>query len=218
MSLFRVTPDSPFTGPHQNQPVVQYGDSDAKKAMIMVHGRGATAQSILPLSQEFQTQHMKFLAPQANHHTWYPYSFLSPIEMNEPGISSGLQAIGSIVHNLEEEGISSNNIFLLGFSQGACLASEFVARHPKPYGGLFVLSGGVIGPEVHPHAYRGDLEKTPVFLGCSDIDPHIPKERVNASARLFETLGAHVIKKLYPNMGHLVNEDEIHHIQQILNS
>lgn len=207
-------------GPHQGMPVAKSGTEldKAKAAMIMIHGRGASAQSILPLANEIEQQgDFIFLAPQASDHTWYPYSFLAPREQNQPGIDSGLEVISEIISKLNALGIPDNKIFLLGFSQGACLASEFVARNPKRYAGLFALSGGLIGPSIDPKSYSGNLEKTPIFLGCSDVDFHIPKERVNESAEVFEQLGASVVKKLYPGMGHLVNNDEIQHIQRTIN-
>lgn len=208
-----------FNEPHQNQPIAATGVelSKAKTAMIMIHGRGASAQSILGLSKELSnTQEMTIIAPQASNHTWYPYSFLAPTENNQPGIDSGLQAISDIIAKLEQEGITKENIFLLGFSQGACLASEFVARNPEKYAGLIALSGGLIGESITLDSYSGDLQKTPVFMGCSDIDAHIPKERVNDTATVFEKLNAQVTKKLYPGMGHLVNEDEIEHINALI--
>jgi predicted esterase len=208
-----------MNNPDQNQPVAVTGvDLDkASKAMIMIHGRGASAQSILGLSKEFEnTDDFVFLAPQASGHTWYPYSFLAPRVQNQPGINSGLQAIGDIIEKLNEEGISNEHIFLLGFSQGACLASEFVARNPSKYAGLIALSGGLIGESIDLDSYSGNLEKTPVFMGCSDIDAHIPKERVHDSADVFEKMNAKVTKKLYPGMGHLVNEDEIKHINSLI--
>lgn len=208
-----------MNNPHQNQPVAVTGvDFDkASKAMIMIHGRGASAQSILALSKEFEnTDDFVFLAPQASGHTWYPYSFLAPRDQNQPGIDSGLQAIGDIIEKLNEQGISNEHIFLLGFSQGACLASEFVARNPSKYAGLIALSGGLIGESIDLDSYSGNLGKTSVFMGCSDIDAHIPKERVHDSADVFEKLNAQVTKKLYPGMGHLVNEDEIRHINDLI--
>tara|TARA_R110000868_G_scaffold259361_11_gene517479 strand:+ start:15372 stop:16043 length:672 start_codon:yes stop_codon:yes gene_type:complete len=211
----------PIDGPHQNQPIAVTGAvlKEAKKAMIMIHGRGASAQSILGLSKEFKNvEDFIFLAPQANGNSWYPYSFLAPPSQNQPGINSGLQAISDIILKLEKEGINKENIFLLGFSQGACLASEFIARNPAKYGGLIALSGGLIGEVIDLNSYSGDIEETPIFMGCSDIDAHIPKERVHESATVFNQLNGTVIKKLYPGMGHLVNEDEIHHIQQLINS
>ncbi|WP_409029312.1 alpha/beta hydrolase [Gracilimonas sediminicola] len=221
MSLFRVTDNTNFEGPHQNTPVAKAGvpASEADYAMIMIHGRGASAPSILNLSSAFETdKKITYRAPQANGHTWYPYSFMAPTERNEPGLSSGLQKIHDIIEELESDGISKDRIFLLGFSQGACLASEFIARHPAKYAGLIALSGGVIGESVDFDQYTGDLQKTPAFLGCSDVDPHIPKERVNETEELLKQLGADVTKKLYTGMGHLVNEDEIKHINALLNS
>ncbi|MEQ9279864.1 MAG: dienelactone hydrolase family protein [Balneola sp.] len=221
MELFRVDKENPFKGPHQNHKTASGGVdlSDAKFAMIMIHGRGASAESIIGLGNEFETNDkITFMAPQASGFTWYPYSFLAPTEKNQPGLNSGLQAISDLIVQIEKEGISKENIFLLGFSQGACLATEFVARHPGKYAGVIGLSGGLIGDEVDPSVYSGDLEGTPVFLGCSDIDPHIPKERVDETEAAFEKLGGKVTKKIYPGMGHLVNEDEIQHIQQLLNS
>ena len=208
-----------MNNPHQNQPVAITGaDIDkASKAMIMIHGRGASAQSILALSKEFKNiDDFVFLAPQASGHTWYPYSFLAPRNQNQPGIDSGLQAIGDIIEKLNQQGISNEHIYLLGFSQGACLASEFVARNPSKYAGLIALSGGLIGESIDSNSYSGDLERTPIFMGCSDIDAHIPEERVHESANVFEKLNAQVTKKLYPGMGHLVNEDEILHINNLI--
>ncbi|MEQ9091751.1 MAG: dienelactone hydrolase family protein [Balneola sp.] len=221
MEIFRVDKEKPFKGPHQNQKTVFWGvePDDAKFAMIMIHGRGASAESIIGLSNEFETKgKVAFLAPQASGFTWYPYSFLAPTEKNQPGLNSGLQAISDLVDQIEKKGIPKENIFLLGFSQGACLATEFVARHPGKYAGVIGLSGGLIGDKIVPSVYSGDLEGTPVFLGCSDIDPHIPKERVDETEAVFEKMGGNVAKKIYPRMGHLVNEDEILEIQRVLNS
>ncbi|SMO72412.1 alpha/beta hydrolase [Gracilimonas mengyeensis] len=221
MSLFRVEKDTNFSGPHQGTPTAEGGVSlnEADAAMIMIHGRGATAQSIVGLSSEFEIQQkLAYRAPQANSNTWYPYSFMEPIEKNEPGLSSGLQRIHDLIVELEEAEIPKNKIYLLGFSQGACLASEYVARHPAKYAGLIALSGGLIGDSVNPDQYEGDLKGTPVFMGCSDVDPHIPKERVNTSEEVLSGLGAQVTKKLYPGMGHLVNQDEIDHINSMINS
>lgn len=208
-----------MNNPHQNQPVAITGtDIDkASKAMIMIHGRGASAQSILGLSKEFDNiEDFVFLAPQASGYTWYPYSFLAPTENNQPGINSGLLVISNIIQKLNDQGISNENIFLLGFSQGACLASEFVARNPSKYAGLIALSGGLIGESIDFDSYKGNLEQTPVFLGCSDIDSHIPKERVNETEEVLNKLNGNVVKKLYPGMGHLVNEDEINSINEMI--
>ena len=216
--MFRATADKPFDGPHQNSNPVTKGTSPDKAdaAMILIHGRGATAESILMLTDEFGENNLHYAAPQANQFQWYPHSFLAPTERNEPGLSSGLQAIFDIVSDLEEAGIPKEKIILLGFSQGACLASEFVARHPARYGGLVALSGGLIGETVSAENYSGSLEGTPYFLGCSDIDPHIPVERVHESAEILEGLGAAVTKQIYPGMGHTVNRNEIEHIKKLI--
>jgi predicted esterase len=221
MSFFTATAETKFEGPHQQTNVAEAGvsSSEADAAMIMIHGRGATAPSILEMVSQFEAdKKITYRAPQANGNTWYPYSFLAPTDQNQPGLSSGLQKIHDIIQELEAEGIAKKNIYLLGFSQGACLASEFIARHPAKYAGLIALSGGIIGDSVNMDAYSGDLEGTPAFLGCSDVDPHIPKERVNETEELLKKLGANVTKKLYPGMGHLVNKDEIEHINALLNS
>lgn len=217
-SMFRANSENPFKGPHQNSNIVTHGLSpnDADLAMIMIHGRGASAESIITLSEEFDTGNIHYRAPQASQSTWYPYSFLQPTERNEPGLSSGLQVIFDIISDLEEKGISKEKIILLGFSQGACLSTEFVARHPARFGGLIALSGGLIGESVQSENYKGDLNGTPYFVGCSDVDPHIPVKRVDKSVEVLEKLGANVTKKIYPGMGHTVNQDEIEHIKKII--
>lgn len=207
-----------MTGPHQGQRVVRTGApvEQAKGAVVMVHGRGATPESILTLAQALDGPDFVYLAPGAAGNTWYPNSFMAPIPSNEPGISSGMQAIADVLEYLEENGIPAERTVLLGFSQGACLSSEFAARNARRYGGVATLSGGLIGPPGTPRDYAGSLDGTPVFLGCSDVDFHIPKERVEESAQILERLGAEVTMRLYPGMGHLVNDDEIAHVQRIL--
>lgn len=218
--MFRANSKKPFKGPHQKQTPVFSGTEpeDAKAAMIMIHGRGATAESILMLADELDVSDLHLAAPQADGFTWYSYSFLAPVQQNEPGLSSGLQAIYDLLTELDSKGFPPEKVILLGFSQGACLASEFAARHPARYGGLIVLSGGLIGEEISSGNYSGSLERTPVFMGCSDIDPHIPVERVHASANILEDLGASVTKKIYPGMGHTVTQDEIEHANDIIRS
>lgn len=218
MSLFRINPENPVDGPHQQQPVARAGKKPeaAESAMILVHGRGATAQSMLMFAEEFDAPEMYFAAISASGHTWYPRSFLAPQQMNEPGIRSGLQAIHDEIVHLNEADISTEKIVLLGFSQGACLATEFAARHPRRYGGIVGLSGGLIGDEVEPRDYSGSLEQTPVFLGCSNNDPHIPQKRVDLTAQIFEQLEGSVTKRIYKGMGHTVNQDEIDHINRLL--
>lgn len=220
MSLFRVDPENPFQGPHQNQPIATQGPSPekAKLAIILVHGRGASAEGMLLFADEFSGNNIHYRALQASGHTWYPQSFLAPKEQNQPGINSGLQAIFDQIHFLNEAGIPTGKIILLGFSQGACLISEFAARHPQRYGGVAAFSGGLIGSEINPAEYQGALEETPVFLGCSDRDPHIPQERVDETEQIFQQLGGSVNKKIYKGMGHTVNQDEINAVQEIIAS
>jgi len=198
------------SGPHQNQPLVTAGASlkDAEAAAVLVHGRGATAESIVRMAEAFPRERVAYLAPQAARNTWYPNPFTAPAESNEPGRSSGLQAIDTAVGEAVDAGIPIDRVLVLGFSQGACLASEYVARNPRRYGGLAVLSGGLLGEAIDVEAYAGDLDGTPVFLGCSDVDPHIAAERVHETAAVFERLNADVTKHLYEGMGHGVNDDE----------
>ncbi len=205
-------------GPHQGQPVLVAGEpiERAKAAMVMVHGRGATAESILELALELKQPGFVYLAPQAAGNSWYPNSFLASIASNEPGISSGLAAIASVLAQGEEAGIPLERTMILGFSQGACLALEFVARNARRYGGVVGLSGGLIGPDDTARDYAGSLAGTPVFLGCSDIDPHIPKERVEQAAEVLGKLGGNVTARLYPRMGHTVNRDEIRFVRGMM--
>ncbi len=204
--------------PHHSSKILVEGTKldKAKAVMIMIHGRGATAESILDISQYFIVDDVSYIAPQANEGVWYPFSFLMPTEQNEPGITSGLQKISEIVDHVVASGISEQKIMLLGFSQGACLSLEWTARSSKNIGAVFGLSGGLIGPNGTKRNYSGTLENTSVFLGCSDVDFHIPKERVIESAEVFKRLNATVTLNLYPNMGHTVNDDEIDNINSIM--
>lgn len=208
------------SGPHQGQPVFSAGKpvAEAQAAMILVHGRGATAVSILELARELYHPEFAYLAPQAAGNTWYPYSFLEPIERNEPGLSSGLQAVAEVLAQVEAAGIPAQRIVLAGFSQGGCLAAEFVARQAQSYGGLLVFSGGLIGPPGAPRDYAGSLAGTPVFLGCSDVDFHIPLARVEETAVILTNLGAQVNKQIYPGMGHTIVQDEIEQAREIVDS
>jgi phospholipase/carboxylesterase len=205
-------------GPHQGQPILTAGAplDQAKAAMIMLHGRGATAESILTLSAEFDQPVFAYLAPQAAGHTWYPNRFMAPIASNEPWLSSALAVVGNVLDQLVEAGMLIERTMLLGFSQGACLALEYAGRHAQRYGSLVGLSGGLIGPDETPRNYVGTLEGTPVFLGCSDVDPHIPKERVILTAEVLQRLGGNVTTRLYPNMGHTVNQDEIDFVRGMM--
>ena len=208
----------PAASPHQGQPVRTAGATleSAKAAMVMLHGRGATAESILTLVQAIDTAGFAYLAPQAAGNTWYPNSFLSPIASNEPGITSGLAAIDDLLKRIVEAGIPLERTMLLGFSQGACLSLEYAARHARRYGGAVALSGGLIGPDDTPRNYSGSFDRTPIFLGCSDADFHIPAQRVHESARVLRKMQADVTMKLYPGMDHIVNEDEVQKVREMM--
>ena len=205
-------------GPHQGQPIMTAGEplNRARAAMVMVHGRGASAENILDLAVELHQPGFAYLAPQAAGDTWYPYSFLAPLARNEPGLSSGLAAIANVLAQVAQAGIPLERTMLLGFSQGACLALEFVARNARRYGGVAGLSGGLIGPDGTPRDYPGSLVGTPVFLGCSDVDFHVPKERVELSAQVLQRLGGNVTMRLYPGMDHTVNQDEIDFVRGMM--
>ena len=207
-----------FNGPHQGQPVLAAGEplDQARAAMILVHGRGATADSILMLAGEINQPGFAYLAPQASGNTWYPNPFMTSIAGNEPWLSSALQLLQRLLERVEQAGLPAERTMLLGFSQGACLALEFAARNARRYGGIVGLSGGLIGPDGTPRDYPGSLAGTPVFLGCSDVDFHIPKERVQHSAEVLRRLGGQVTERLYPNMGHTINEDELNAVRSLM--
>ena len=209
---------SPTTNPHLEQPVLSLGApfKDAQQVMILLHGRGASAESILSLAAEFDAPETHFLAPQAHQYRWYPYSFLSPLERNEPDLSHAIERVDTLVNRLLQSGKRLDQIILAGFSQGACLASEYVIRNPRRYAGLIVLSGGWIGPQTMQRSSNANLEGMPVFIGCSDIDQHIPLSRVEETASLFESMHADVRLSIYSGMGHIVNADEIQQINTLL--
>ena len=188
----------------------------ASVAVILVHGRGDSASGILGLADALDAPHVAWLAPQAAGHAWYPFSFLVPMERNEPGLSSGLAVIDGLVDTLRGEGLPPERIVLMGFSQGACLAQEYAARHARRYHAVVGLSGGLIGPPGTPRDYAGSFEGTPVFLGCSDVDAHIPVERVHESAEVYRRMGATVDKRIYPGMGHTINQAEIDAVRNLL--
>lgn len=204
--------------PHSGQPIYTAGEplDRAQAAMVMLHGRGATARDILSLTLDLNFPSFAYLAPQAARDSWYPYSFLVPSEQNEPWLASALSFVGRVFAQLSEHGFPAERTILLGFSQGACLACEYVARNALRYGGLDGLSGGLIGPPGTPRNYAGSLEGTPVFLGCSDVDPHIPKERVEETAQVLTDLGGEVTMRLYPQMGHTINQDELNTVRQLM--
>ena len=204
--------------PHADQPVLRAGPppEEATATLIMIHGRGAGAESILSLYQPLAIANLAALAPEAAGATWYPYSFLAPMERNQPGMDSGLLVLEDLVSMLDAEGIDPSRLAVMGFSQGACLAQEFAARHARRYHAVIGLSGGLIGPPDTPRNYAGAFDATPVFLGCSDIDPHIPVERVHESADVFKRMNAVVDERIYPRMGHTVNPDEIDAVRALL--
>ncbi|MFZ2358781.1 MAG: dienelactone hydrolase family protein [Anaerolineae bacterium] len=206
------------TNLHQTQPIAHAGQplDQADAALILLHGRGADAASILLLAEELYHPAYAYVAPQAANNTWYPNTFLAPMAQNEPWLSWALARVGEVVATVEAAGIPAERIVLGGFSQGACLASEFMARNARRYGGLLAFSGGLIGPPGTPRAYAGSLDGTPVFLGCSDVDAHIPKTRVEETATVLAGLGAQVTVRLYPGMGHTINTDEIEHARTLL--
>ncbi|WPQ61561.1 dienelactone hydrolase family protein [Chitinophaga sancti] len=183
--------------------------SQAKKALIMIHGRGAGAQDIISLATYLNVGDYALLAPQASGHTWYPYSFMAPVAQNEPGLSSAISILESIVADVIAAGIPASNIYFLGFSQGACLTLEYVTRHAQQYGGVVAFTGGLIGASLEMSNYKGDFAGTPVFIGSSDPDMHVPVTRVRESETIMKTMGADITVKVYPGMGHTVSQDEV---------
>jgi phospholipase/carboxylesterase len=189
---------------------------EASKVLIMIHGRGANAYDILGLASHLNVKDYALIAPQATNNTWYPYSFMAPPTQNEPWLSSALSVIKSIVVELKEKQFNEENIFFLGFSQGACLTLEFVTRNAIKYGGVAAFTGGLIGDNIYTENYSGNFKGTSVFLGTSDPDMHVPVERVNHTAIVLEKMGANVIKKIYNNMGHTINQDEINQANTLI--
>jgi len=206
------------SGPHAGQPVLTAGPTPEKAgaAIVLVHGRGASAESILSLYDELNVAKFTAFAPQAADGTWYPHSFLAPLDANQPYLDSALARLDSIVADLLARKIPSDRIALLGFSQGACLTAEFVARHPRRYGAVMALTGGLIGPPGTPRNYPGSLADTPVFLGSSDPDPHVPFERVQETQTVLSRMGAAVELRRYPGMPHTINDDELDACRELL--
>jgi len=204
--------------PHRNQPVLASGHklAAAAGAVILLHGRGATAEDILILGQEFDHPEFAYLAPQAAGNTWYPYSFLAPIAQNEPWLTSALNKLANIVEDISQAGIAPEKIVIAGFSQGACLASEFVARNAARFGGLIAFSGGLIGPPGTQFSYAGKLEGMPAFFGGVDPDAHVPWQRVQESASVLAALGADVLVRRYPGLPHSVNPQEIEEARKLI--
>jgi predicted esterase len=200
-----------MSDPHANQPLATEGEplERARAAAVLIHGRGADAASILRLAEAIDVPDCAWLAPQAAGNTWYPQRFIAPFADNEPYLSSALNRIGTLIGEIEAAGIPDERIALIGFSQGACLATEYAARNARRWGLIGGLSGGLIGPPGTPFEYPGSLDGTPVLLGCSDIDPHIPVERVHETRDALQALGAAVDERIYPGMGHSVNDEEM---------
>ena len=205
-------------GPHQGQPIRWVGEpiGGARAAMLLVHGRGARAEDILSIADDLAVPGFAYLAPQASENTWYPNRFLAPLDSNEPWLSSALVFMGDVLTQIVSTGIPPERTILLGFSQGACLVLEFAARHAQRYGGVVGLSGALIGPDDTSWDYPGSLAGTPVFLGCSDEDVHVPKGRVHAAADVLQRLGGDMTVRLYTHMDHTINQDEIVFVRGIM--
>jgi len=201
-----------------DRPVLSAGAplARARAAVILLHGRGASAASMLELAEVFAQPDLAFLAPQAPGHTWYPLSFLAPLTANEPALSRALATVGDTVGEVIADGLAPERIVLLGFSQGGCLALEYAARNARRYGGLVGLSAGLIGPPGTPRNYAGSLAGTPAFLGCSDVDAQIPLARVHESTQALRALGGEVTERIYPGMGHTINDDEVDAVREVL--
>jgi phospholipase/carboxylesterase len=183
--------------------------SAESKVLVMLHGRGSSTDDILSLATYLDVADFTLLAPQATNHTWYPYSFLAPPAQNEPWLSSALNLVQEVLDDVYAQGVPAARVYFLGFSQGACLTLEFVARHADRYGGVVGFTGGLIGDRIYGENYRGDFQETPVFIGTSDPDPHVPVERVYATANILKNMQAAVTEKIYLNLGHTISRDEI---------
>jgi len=221
-----VIPSTSNSSNPMNEPLHQFSNvvfkgvdpSEAEKAVIFVHGRGDASDGMQQLAAEVvQEPNVAFAFPRATHHTWYPTSFLQPWQLNQPWLDSALENLHKIVMHFVDAGLKHEQIYLLGFSQGACLSLEYAARNARKYGGIMALSGGLIGPYIEKSHYSGDFSGTSILMGCSDVDFHIPVERVHESAAMLTELGAVVDKRIYPGMGHLINEDELTAVAALIN-
>jgi predicted esterase len=203
---------------HAEQRVVTAGAplGQGRGVVVAVHGRGAGPANILDLVPRLGRDDITYVAPAAAGRTWYPHSFMAEIARNEPALSSALQVVRRVVDDVHAAGVPTDKIVLLGFSQGACLACEFAVRNAARYGGVVAFTGGLIGPPGTTWTYPGSFNGTPVFLGSSDVDTHVPQPRVDETAEVFRRMGAEVTKRIYPGMGHIVNDDEIRCAQEIL--
>lgn len=206
--------------PHAAQPAYAAGAplTGAKVAVVMIHGRGGSAPDILGLAGSLDEPGVAFVAPQAACNTWYPHRFIEPTEANQPFLDAALQTVRRVVGEIEAAGVPAERIVILGFSQGACLATEFAVRFPRRYGGVVGLSGGLIGTDAEIERHAGDLQGTPVILGCSDADFHIPLERVQATTRIMTAMGADVDETIYPGMGHGIDADEVRQVRSLLSA
>lgn len=202
---------------HQKQVITQGRPlAETGKALIMVHGRGATAESILSLAHHLPVADFSLFAPQATNHSWYPYSFMAPVAQNQPALDSALEQINHIVKSIQDQGISSRHIYLLGFSQGACLTAEYATRNAQQYGGLLIFTGGLIGQQLDTSNYQGAFEHTPVLITTGDPDPHVPVSRVDETVKMMEEKGAVVTKKIYKGRTHIILQEEINLAHEIL--
>jgi phospholipase/carboxylesterase len=202
---------------HSKQ-VIKTGNQtgEATKALVLLHGRGGSAEDILGLTQYLPVNDFALFAPQATNNTWYPYSFLAAPKDNEPWLSAALAVVNDVVADIQATGIKTENIYFLGFSQGACLTLEYVARNANKYGGVAAFTGGLIGDQIYKDNYVGDFAGTPVFIGTSDPDPHVPVDRVLASATILTEMHAEVTQRIYKNMGHTINQDEINQVSELI--
>jgi phospholipase/carboxylesterase len=205
--------------PHRDQLVLHFGVAlqDAAGAVILLHGRGGSAEDILGLAEAMYHPTLAYLAPQAAGHTWYPNSFLAPIAQNEPWLSSALGKVAATVRQAESAGVAAQRIVICGFSQGACLATEFVARHPEKYAGLIAFTGGLVGPLGAELTHEGDLQGMEAFFGSGDPDPHVPWARVEQSAGIFRGMNAAVTLRRYPGRGHTINPEELDFGRRLIN-
>jgi phospholipase/carboxylesterase len=204
-----------------NEPVVQSGAplAEAQKVLVMLHGRGGSARAFIELARKLRisTTEYAILAPQAIGNTWYPYGFMEPVQRNEPQLSLSLSAITELLDDLDAFGLKPEDVYFLGFSQGACLMLEYCARHARRYGGLIAFTGGLIGQELHTARYKGSFAGTPVFIGASDHDPHVPESRVHETEATLRSMEAKVLKKIYPGLGHTIGHDQLTIADLILN-